>query len=279
MKVFSLNLYDYFGLAQPEGAEGELFCYLPDTSREVNPARRHPAILVLPGGGYAFTSDREAEPVALQFLARGYAAFVLRYSVAPACFPTQLREAAMVMAYIRRNAAELTVDPSMVAAIGFSAGGHLCGTLATMYDAPELVDIGDGALIRPDAVCLTYPVTVEHGPTHEGTWQNVSGGDPAVRHRLSLDRLARPDMPPVYIWHTRTDAAVPVCNSLTLAQKLDELGVSFSLHIFARGGHGLSLANDLVYPAGKIPAHSSDIGRWIDETITFFAESGLELKD
>ena len=85
MKVFSLNLYDYFGLAHPEGAEGELFCYLPDTSREVNPARRHPAILVLPGGGYAFTSDREAEPVALQFLARGYSAFVLRYSVAPAC--------------------------------------------------------------------------------------------------------------------------------------------------------------------------------------------------
>ena len=279
MKVYSLNLYAYFGLTRPEGNKGDLLCYLPDRSCEINPERQHPAILVLPGGGYAFTSDREAEPIALQFLAQGYAAFILRYSVAPACFPTQLREAAMAMAYIRRNAASLTVDSAMIGAIGFSAGGHLCGTLATMYDAPEVADVGDGTLIRPDVVCIAYPVAVEHGPTHESTWENVSGHAAAVRARLSLDRLARQDMPPVLLWHTCTDPVVPVCNTLSLAQRLDELGIRFSVHIFANGGHGLSLANNLVYPTGKVPPHSPGVSQWINETISFFSEFGVAVRD
>lgn len=40
-----------------------------------------PSVLVIPGGGYEMTSDREAEPIAMQFLAAGFNAFVLRYSV------------------------------------------------------------------------------------------------------------------------------------------------------------------------------------------------------
>lgn len=45
------------------------------------PARRRPAVIICPGGGYEYQSDRESEPIALEFLKRGYQAFILEYAV------------------------------------------------------------------------------------------------------------------------------------------------------------------------------------------------------
>ena len=129
----------------------------------------------------------------------------------------------MAMRYIRRNAEFFEID--RIAALGFSAGGHLCGTLGTMYDCPEVADLGDASLLRPDALGLCYPVLIGWGPTHEGTFENISGGSPALRARLSLDKQVRPDMPPVFLWHTRDDNAVPCRNSLIMACALEEKGV------------------------------------------------------
>ena len=194
MNHFTVNLYDHFGLDRNGSTEANLSAYIQATPY-ISTARRRPAILVIPGGGYNSTSNREAEPIALRFLEKGYNAFVLRYTCAPATFPVALREACMAMRYIRGNADALEVNPGMVAAIGFSAGGHLCGTLGTMYDCPEVADLGDAALLRPDAICLGYPVAVAWGNTHNGTFRNISGGDEALRMRLSIDKLARADMP------------------------------------------------------------------------------------
>ena len=216
----TVNLYEHFGIPKVEGARGILVCQVAGELVALSEKRRRPAVLVIPGGGYTFTSEREAEPIAMHFLTRGYGAFTLYYTCAPQGFPVALREAAMAMRYIRENADQFGVEPSMVAAIGFSAGGHLCGTLGTMYDCPEVADIGDGSLIRPDALGLCYPVLVEWGRTHEGTFQNVSMGDAQLRKRLSLETQVRPDMPPVFLWHTRTDAGVPCRNSILMAAAL-----------------------------------------------------------
>ena len=279
MIVRSLNLYEHFGIPAPEGAVGRLTCFVPMVTREISQNRTRPAVLVLPGGGYWFTSEREGEPVALRFAARGYAAFVLEYSCTPHMFPVALREACMAMRYIREQAAEFCVDSHMVAAIGFSAGGHLCGTLGTMYDCPEVADLGDAGALRPDALGLCYPVTVSWGPTHEGTFENISGGDPALRQRLSLDKLVRSDMPPVFLWHTRDDDAVPCRNSLLLALALDEAGVDLSLHLYRHGQHGLSLTDETVFPAHNIPAISADVPGWLDAMLDFFRETGFHATD
>lgn len=274
-----VDLYQSFGLKKPEHGNGKLTCLHIPTSDKVSPCRKKPAVLVIPGGGYCHVSPREAEPVALQFLAKGYAAFILDYAIAPAVFPTALREAAMAMRYIRQNAQRYEVDPGMVAAIGFSAGGHLCGTLGTMYDAAEVSDIGDAQMLRPDSLGLCYPVAIAWGSTHEGTFENISGGDPELRARLSLDSLVRPDMPPVFLWHTRSDEAVPCRNSLILASALDEAGVDFSLHIYRSGPHGLSTADAMAYPDGAVPAVSWNVPGWVEEEIRFFEEKGLKIRD
>ena len=279
MKHFEINLYSHYNLSDNGTTEGNLFAYVQDTPPAISTTRRRPAILVIPGGGYNSTSNREAEPIALRFLEKGYNAFILRYTCAPAIFPVALREACMAMRYIRENADALEVNPAMIAAIGFSAGGHLCGTLGTMYDCPEVADLGDAALLRPDAICLGYPVAVAWGNTHEGTFRNISGGDEALRMRLSLDKLVRPDMPPAFLWHTRTDKSVPVRNSLILAQALDEQGITFAMNIYNHGQHGLSTADEQVYNTNKMPVFSPTLPGWLNDTMSFFGEIGFRITD
>lgn len=271
------DLYEYFHQPKPDGGAGKLRCWVPQTPESVSAHRLRPGILILPGGGYSRTSAREAEPVALRFAARGYAAFVLDYTCAPAGFPVSLREAAMAMRYIRENREHFQIHPHMVAALGFSAGGHLCGTLGTMFDCPEIADLGDAEVFRPDALALCYPVTVSRGKTHAESFQNISRGDTALGDRLSLDRLARPDMPPVFLWHTRDDASVPVRGTLLLAAALEEQGVDFAMHIYRHGCHGLSTADCLVYE--NVPETSWDVPGWLEAAWKFFEETGFCVTD
>lgn len=279
MLIQTLSLYDHFRLPAPEKAVGKLTCYIPDLRETDTLLRSRPAVLILPGGGYYDTSAREAEPVALRFVAKGYCAFVLRYSCHPHRFPTALREAAMAMRYIRENAKNWSIGADKVAAIGFSAGGHLCGTLGMLYDCPEVRDLGDTALLRPDALGLCYPVTVSDGKAHNGSFQCLCGDDQALRQRLSLVNLVRRDMPPVFLWHTRNDSVVPVQGTLRLAAALEEMDLPFALHIYRHGPHGLSVANEQVYPANAVPAISADVPGWLDAMVGFFAEVGLLTTD
>lgn len=272
--LHSVDLYSYFGVERPRGAAGFLDCYVQETAA-VGGCRCRPTVLILPGGGYDHVSVREGRPVALRYLAAGFQAFVLRYSVSPLRFPVALREAAMAMSYIRQEAAQMEVEPSMVAAVGFSAGGHLCGMLGTMFDCPEVADLGSASQLRPDALGLCYPVAVSWGKTHESSFRNLCGDDLQLRQRLSLDTLVRADMPPVFLWHTRDDESVPCRNSLILAERLAALGVDCALHIYRHGCHGLSTADEQVYPVGKVPSVSPDVPQWLELQMAFFAEIGF----
>ena len=135
--------------------------YLWDNSAELKPGYKRPAVLVCPGGGYKYTSDREAEPIALTFAAAGYHAFVLRYSVdMAAVMPAPLKDAAKAMAYIKDHADEWYLDSRYVFVSGFSAGGHLAAALSVFWDNeemfPEYKDNFDR--IRPAGMILGYPV-------------------------------------------------------------------------------------------------------------------------
>lgn len=279
MRSIFVDLYQNYNVIKPDGASGTLQCWIQDNGAIASSRRMRPGILVVPGGGYRHVSPREAEPVALRFLARGYNAFILNYSVAPLKYPTALREAAMAMRYIRENAEELGVGPHMVAATGFSAGGHLCGCLGTMYDREEVADIAAPEMIRPDALGLCYPVAVSWGRTHEDSFRNLGAEDGNLRCLVSLDKQVRPDMPPVFLWHTGSDASVPCRNSLVLAGALAEKGVDFALHIYHKGCHGISTADNQVYPDGKVPECSWDVPGWIEAEIRFFEEIGIKTQD
>ena len=180
-----------------------LTCYLQDQSPEMPNAAIRPAMLVVPGGGYQYCSDREGEPVALAYMAQGFNAFVLRYT-ADATIPIDkaLQDGAAAMDYLRANAAELEIDPQQIAAVGFSAGGHLVASLGTLLPKAQ----------RPNALVLGYAATLG------AMWTVVGRQEPDLH------------------------ALVPVKNSLVFADALADHSIPFALHLFPTGAHGISLA-------------------------------------
>ena len=182
-----------------------------------NDNTNHPAMLVLPGGGYGFTSPREAEPVAMEYFNSGYNAFILDYSVYPDRYPLALLEAAACVDLIRKD--KDCCNNSKVYAIGFSAGGHLCGCLGILWEENILNEILgiDNINARPDGIIMSYPVVSSGEYAHRDSFINLCGDDEGLIKYLSLEDRVNKNSTPVFIWHTAEDGAVPVENSLMLA--------------------------------------------------------------
>ena len=222
-----------------------------------DPDKKRPAILICPGGGYRRLSDREAEPIAMQYLAMGYHAMVLEYSVAPNTFPTALLELATAMALIREHAGAWSVDSDRIIVSGFSAGGHLACSLGVFWDrdfvAAPLSLIPEQ--IKPNGLILCYPVISSGPDCHRDSFLNLLGRqaeDSEARDQVSLELQVGPQMPGTFLWHTWTDQSVPVENSLLLAQACAKAGVNLEMHLYPIGIHGLALAaEDSAEPGHK----------------------------
>lgn len=227
------------------------------------PLKKKGAVLICPGGGYEFTSHREAEPIAMQFNAMGYHAFVLFYDVAPNIHPQPLKDATRAMCIIRDNAEEWNVDPEKIAVIGFSAGGHLAASLGILADLPELQDVPgmQPGKNRPNAMILSYPVIIHGEKGHDGSFRHLLGENYDTMHeQLSLEKHVTPATPKAFIWHTFEDGCVPVESALELAYALRRNRVPFEMHIFEKGGHGMSLANDQVSKPEDCDTH---VAHWV----------------
>ncbi|AFR30709.1 alpha/beta hydrolase [Arthrobacter sp. Rue61a] len=201
-----------------------------------------PAVLVLPGGGYAKQADHEAEPVAEWLASLGIHAFVLRYPVAPHRHPAPLATTKQALIWIRDGDHGLNVDPARVGVLGFSAGGHLASTLSVgVLTGDPGLDI-DASV--PDLSILCYPVISFVDSVHQGSVDNLAGvgATPEVLRELSTELHVTPDAPPAFLWHTADDESVPVSHSLAFAGALSRAGVSVELHVFPNGVHGIGLA-------------------------------------
>ena len=229
-----------------DGTTARFIGYVPDNSPEVVPDRTRPTVLIVPGGGYEMTSDREGEPIALQFLAVDCNAFVLRYSCAPSVYPTALLEVAEAMRLILDNAEAWHVDPARIAVLGFSAGGHLAADFATSASNGVLRAHGyDPALLAPTALMLAYPVITSGEYRHDGSFRALLGnryGDEDAMHEVSIEEHIDARTPPVFVWHTMPDDCVPVQNTLMLIEACRAAHVPVEAHLFPEGGHGLALA-------------------------------------
>lgn len=228
-----------------------LTAYLLDESEEMENAKVRPAVLVCPGGGYQMCSDREAEPVAMAFLAEGYHAFVLRYSLnEQARFPQPLRDAEEALALIRMRAEEWNVNPEKIAACGFSAGGHLAACLGTMGKE------------RPNAMILGYPV-IRHIPGPVLPYEIPSAAE-------AVDAMT----PPAFLFAAQNDIVVSVEHSLSFASALSANQIPFALHIFQNGGHGFALSKGMT-GSGKKTMLDPETRKWFPLCIAWLEELGF----
>lgn len=257
-------------------AVGNLFTYFLDSSIEMRPNEKRPVILLCPGGGYEMTSDREAEPMAMQFLAMGYHVAVLRYSVCPVRYPAALLQVAESVLYLKEHADEYHIDPEKIVVQGCSAGGHLAANYGIAWNSPFLTKLM-GMENDPERLCvagllLCYPVITSGGKAHEESFRNLLGEQyEEKKEELSLENQVTPDTPPTFLWHTATDETVPVENSLYFFQACLQQGVSAELHIYPVGGHGLSLANEETCRANGIGVQK-ECQSWIGLAQTWLEE-------
>lgn len=212
------------------------------------PIGARPVIVICPGGAYEYTSPREGDIVASQFLSMGYHVAVLEYSCAPARYPVALLELATVFKILRENAGKWHIDKDRIIVMGFSAGGHLACSLSSFWNNRGICDIiGCSAdMIKPNGQILCYPVITTGRYAHPGSIRNLLGDEyEARKEEFSLEKQVNADVPRSFVWHTVTDGSVPVQNSLLYVNALIEAGISVEYHLFENGGHGLSLGTQL----------------------------------
>lgn len=208
-----------------------------------------PAVIICPGGGYEEVCfSGEGTPVMKRMEAAGYVAFILRYRVAPAAYPAPQEDLDRAVSYVRSNAAQYGVEPDNVMVMGFSAGGHLCGSMPIYSQTP------------PDKLCLCYPVISLTDNAHEGSAENLSGGDNSIKEQWSLEKRVTDGYPKTFIWTLADDTCVPPDNTLRMMNAFLQAGICFEGHVYESGGHGCALAE------GKAAAG------WMDRMLEFMAE-------
>jgi len=207
------------------------------------------AVVVCPGGGYQnLAFEKEGTDIAKWLNSLGISAFVLKYRLGPKYHhPAMIHDAQRAIRTVRSRAAELHVQPDRIGIWGFSAGGHLASTAATHFDSgdPSAADPIERAGSRPDFAILSYPViSMNSEIVHKGSRTNLLGAepDPKLADDLSNDERVTAQTPPTFLFHTTTDATVPVENSVRFYMALRKAGVPAELHIFQNGPHGVGLA-------------------------------------
>ncbi len=260
-----------------EGTKASFECFIHGDYDELAYGKRD-SIIVCPGGGYAFLSEREAEPVALRYFAAGLNVFILRYSIwENAGKLNPVTEALTLIRHIRENGEEYnTTDKVFIT--GFSAGGHLAASCGVLFDHPALDGRleGDRNIYRPDGMILCYPVITAGEWAHRGSIDTVSGKDPELVELFGLENHVKENTCPAFIWHTFSDACVPVQNALMFASKMVEYKVPCELHIYPAGPHGLSLCNKETwsnYPGLVVPYAEG----WCDMAINWIKKFGNHL--
>ena len=276
-------IYKEFEINEEGSLPGaKLTVYIQDLYNEISIEKR-PLVLLCPGGGYAYTSNREAEPIAMAFMAKGYSTAILRYSCYPAHYPTALLELGRAMLIIRENAKEWHVDEDAIVLQGCSAGGHLAANYACtwredFFSQKLLGKSGDQEkeLLRPNGLILCYPVITSGEHAHRDSFVRLLGDRyDELLEKVSLENAVNEDVPRTFMWHTYTDQSVPVENSLLFAMALKKFNINTELHIFPEGCHGLALASNITIssPEGKELVPSAQ--PWIDLATTWMKHYGL----
>lgn len=217
------------------------------------PAKSDGCVAVFAGGGYSFKAPHEGPQMCEWLQSIGITCFNIDYRVAPYEHPAEICDALRAVRYIRANAGEYGINPNKIAVMGFSAGGHMAGSVSVHYNKSfyEPTDEIDKVSARPDASILCYSVIDMLEYRHDGSRQCLLGERAlhSDKELMSLYKHVTADTPTAFLWHTSTDQAVPVENSLLYADALSKFNIPYELHIYPVGRHGLGRAEGLPYVA------------------------------
>lgn len=202
----------------------------------VKDGKSHPFALICPGGGYSeVCSFGEGRPFAEELNKSGYHAFVVYYRVKDkAKYPNPQDDLERAVREIFGNSERWRVETEGWSLWGSSAGGHLAASYCTEKRGTP----------KPSALILVYPVITMGEHTHEGSRNNLLGKNPSreMIDKLSVEKQAGPDYPPVFAWYGTADDTVGTVNTEMLAKALERVSVTHKVEAYEGIGHGAGLA-------------------------------------
>ena len=281
----------------PDRPDVYLKTYMPEDSPMLLAGKPRPAVIICPGGGYQFCADPEAEPVALKFVAMGYHAFVLNYSVysaaagippqfagpeSPVCektiWPAAALDLGKAVLTLREKAEEWGLDADRIAISGSSAGAHNCAMYMTSIEEPAIYEtLGcTSEELRVAAAILCYGVydleaIFDYTPVPELEMLNramnltLFGERTPTKEQLrALSPVFRDvkNAPPCFLWATAGDEMVPVVQTLQMAAALTKAGVPIEVHVFEEGPHAMSTASPI--SAATVFDVNEDVAKWVN---------------
>lgn len=214
----------------------------------------HPLVVLVHGGGWS-GGDKSSYHAAMRLLAgQGYAAASVNYRLASAprnVFPAAVEDVRCAVRWLRSHAGEHGIDPSRVAALGSSAGGHLAAMLGTAAEVEGL----DGSCPLRDVspsvsavVAIAGPHDIRTAgaldPSQRGMVENFLGVRPEADMRRAL--LASPAVhvdagsPPFLLIHGTADGVVPIRQSRSMRDTLRAAGVPATLVELPGVGHDVA---------------------------------------
>jgi endo-1,4-beta-xylanase len=221
-----------------------LTVYLPSKA-----AATGAAVIVAPGGSYReLWISHEGYRVAEWLSQHGIAGFVLKYRLPReqgstyTVEGTALSDMQRAIRTVRAHAAEWGIDPQRVGVMGFSAGAHLAGLVATRHGSslnPASDEI-DRQSAKPAFQALIYPPTMNVVYSADTPQAFLAcGGDDQVSAHIS-----------------------------SLYQSLKAAGVPTELHIYAGVGHGFGIRAN----------NSPRVAGWVDRFRDWMSDRGLLTK-
>lgn len=183
-----------------------------------------PVVIMVHGGSWQGGSRTDLSALNHYLTARGYVTAAISYRLAPEHkFPAQKEDVLAAVAYLKRNAEALGVDPTRIVLMGRSAGGQLA--LIAGYTANDPAIRG--------VISLYGPVDLEWGFNNpgkildsQGTLRAYLGGSPtesALAYRAAIPlNWVGPETPPTLLIHGENDHLVSPEHVRRLAPKLKE---------------------------------------------------------
>lgn len=284
-------IHDKVYLNSDKTAYVEVYALDSDISYQVH--RKRPAMIICPGGAYLISAVKEGEAVASQFLSQGYSCFVLRYSTflqdreslvsaspnidRDAYYPQQILQLLETIHLIRENADAWNIDEEAIFATGFSAGGHIVGTVATRWNDPYFIDKlsfnpKDNEL-KLSGCILGYPMLegplLEHpndalrkqSKLMELCLYGHTNPTSLEKERLELIRFISKETSPIFAWHTTGDDVTSASLTTDFISEVQKYSVEAEYHLFSGGQHGLSISNKLY--AKNNSEINSRIAQWL----------------
>ncbi len=274
--------------------DATLTSYVPEPVEGPAELRERPAVIICPGGAYMGITEKEAEPVAIRFLAEGFCAFVLRYSVGTgmARFPSPFIDAATAVMLVRENAGRWGIHPDKICIGGFSTGGHVAAVLAATWQEEYLSKAlkKDSAWFKPNALLLGYPLldlgrfllnhrgnTTELNTLITMMLQIILGSDHPETVSLEEWNVANrvtSHMPPTFLWITSEDQLVSAEDYMNFIRTLSDKQIPYEFHVFEKGPHGISLGDRIVgyydealRRLGNTPGWTELFSSWISQQL------------